>query len=84
MNPWKLSTIIFASLFSATLATQAFQTADADRQPHMQAALSSLQSAKGQPEKPTADKGGHRAKALQLTRDAIAQVEKGIAYDNRH
>lgn len=84
MNPWKLSTIIFASLFTATLATQAFQTADADRQPHMRAALSSLQSAKGQLEKATADKGGHRVKAIELTKAAIAQVEAGIAFDNKN
>ena len=28
--------------------------------------------------------GGHRAKALELTRSAIGQVEAGIRYDNRH
>jgi len=84
MNAWKLSTVIFASLFTVTLATQAIQTADADRQPHMRSALSSLQSAKGQLEKASTDKGGHRANALRLTKEAIAQVEKGIAFDNRH
>jgi hypothetical protein len=84
MNPWKLSTFVFASLFAATLATQTFQSADAERQPHMRAALSSLQSAKAQLEKASSDKGGHRVKALALTKQAIEQVEKGIAFDNRN
>lgn len=84
MNPWKLSTVIFASLFTVTLATQAIPSADADRQPHMRSALSSLQTAKNQLEKATSDKGGHRVKAIALTKQAIAEVEKGIAFDNRH
>jgi uncharacterized membrane-anchored protein YhcB (DUF1043 family) len=53
-------------------------------QPHMQAALDQLHAAKVELEKATADKGGHRAKALALTSDAIAEVERGIAYDRRH
>ena len=32
----------------------------------------------------TSDKGGHRGNAIDLTDKAIAQVEKGIAYDNNH
>jgi hypothetical protein len=84
MNPWKLSTLIFASLFSATLATQAFQTAEADRQPQMRSALAALEQAQTHLQKATEDKGGHRVKAIQLTKDAIVQVEKGIAFDNRN
>ena len=53
-------------------------------QPHMQAALEHLRLAKVELEKATADKGGHRAKAIALTNDAIAEVERGIAYDRRH
>jgi len=30
------------------------------------------------------DKGGHRAKALELTRAAIGEVEAGIKFDNKH
>ena len=53
-------------------------------QPHMQAALEHLRAAKVELDAATPDKGGHRAKAIALTNDAITQVEKGIAYDRRH
>ena len=53
-------------------------------QPHMQAALEHLRAAKAELAAATADKGGHRAKAIALTNDAIAQVERGIAYDRHH
>ena len=47
-------------------------------QPHMQAALAALESAKNNLERATSDKGGHRANALGLVKDAISQVKKGI------
>ena len=50
----------------------------AERQPHMQAALRHLESAKGELQDATADKGGHRERALNLVNDAIDQVQKGI------
>jgi len=53
-------------------------------QPHMQAALSNLRAARTNLNRATADKGGHRERALALVNDAIDQVEKGIAYDRRH
>lgn len=57
--------------------------AGAENQPHMRAALGSLQSARGQLLAATADKGGHRAKAIELVNAAIEQTNLGIAYDNR-
>lgn len=53
-------------------------------QPRMQAALEHLRLAKGELERADRDKGGHRERALRLTNDAIAEVEKGINYDRRH
>jgi len=53
-------------------------------QPHMQAALDALHTAEHQLDQATADKGGHRAKALELVRKAIKEVEKGIHFDRRH
>jgi len=50
----------------------------------MQSALASLRAAKDQLEKATHDKGGHRVKAIALTNEAIAEVQKGIAYDDKH
>lgn len=47
-------------------------------QPHMQNALSALQNAKDNLNRATADKGGHRVKALGFVNDAISEVQKGI------
>jgi hypothetical protein len=48
-------------------------------QPHMQNALASLQAAAGELQVALRDKGGHRAKALALTNQAITEVQAGIA-----
>jgi len=53
-------------------------------QPHMEAALASLENAKSELQKATADKGGHRAKAMQSVDRAIADVKAGIAWDRKH
>jgi len=47
-------------------------------QPHMERAKTALESAKNNLEHATADKGGHRARALDLVKDAISEVKKGI------
>lgn len=47
-------------------------------QPHMQTALTALESAKNNLEQASSDKGGHRVKALDLVKDAIKEVKKGI------
>lgn len=48
-------------------------------QPHMRAALSNLENARRNLEQATADKGGHRARAIDLVNKAIDEVNKGIA-----
>jgi hypothetical protein len=53
-------------------------------QPFMRAARTDLQTAKNQLQQAMHDKGGHRAKALSLVNQAIAQVNQGIAFDRRH
>jgi hypothetical protein len=60
------------------------QRAFAERQPHMEDAISHLRAAVASLEKATADKGGHRVRAIELTNQAIAEVEKGIRFDDRH
>jgi len=50
----------------------------------MQAALDALKLADRELAAASADKGGHRAKAQDLVRQAIVQVERGIQYDRRH
>ncbi|MFI5204008.1 MAG: hypothetical protein ACHQF2_05880 [Flavobacteriales bacterium] len=52
-------------------------------QPKMKEALAHLNKAENSLKAATADKGGHRIKALGLVNDAIAEVKKGIAYDNK-
>ena len=53
-------------------------------QPHMVAALTHLREAKVSLEHATADKGGHRVKAIELVNSAIVEVEAGIEYDRHH
>lgn len=53
-------------------------------QPYMKAAKNNLNQAKNNLNKATVDKGGHRNKALGLVKDAIEEVNKGIAYDRRN
>jgi hypothetical protein len=53
-------------------------------QPHMQAALEHLRTAKAELQLADRDKGGHRENAVRLVNDAIVQVEKGINFDRRH
>jgi len=53
-------------------------TVKAPDQPHMQAALDALKSARNNLDKAEADKGGHRAKAIDLVKQAIDEVNAGI------
>ena len=53
-------------------------------QPHMEAALDKLRSARSNLEAATEDKGGHRVKALEHVNKAIDEVQKGIEYDRTH
>jgi uncharacterized protein HemX len=48
-------------------------------QPHMQAALVALQTAQHELTVAIQNKGGHRAKALDLVNQAITETEAGIA-----
>ena len=47
----------------------------------MKAAKEHLQDAINHLQRADKDKGGHREKAIELVRDAIAEVNKGIAFD---
>lgn len=52
--------------------------ASAPDQPHMQAALDALNAALGHLNQAEADKGGHRARAIELVNQAISEVNLGI------
>jgi hypothetical protein len=80
-NPWKLTSFALAAALAAgTLVPNV----TADPQPKMREALDSLRSAERALEQASHDKGGHRVKAIQLTKQAIAEVQEGIKFDNRH
>ena len=66
----------------ATKLNEVFASAPEPDQPHMQAALDSLKSARGKLVNANNDKGGHRANALRLINQAIDEVNAGIAAGN--
>lgn len=80
-NPWKLTSFALAAALAASTLVS---TVTAEPQPKMREALDSLRAAERALDQATHDKGGHRVKALQLTKQAIGEVEAGIKFDNRH
>ena len=79
-HPWRIASLTIVALAAAASLNLAF----ADRQPAMRAALNNLRQARHLLEKAERDKGGHRDKALELTDQAIKEVETGIAFDAAH
>jgi hypothetical protein len=57
---------------------------NAQHEPHMAAALQHLRQAEEELEKASANKGGHLVKAMELTKQAEAQVNQGIQYYNQN
>lgn len=53
-------------------------------QGNMERALSSLYNALGSLRELTANKGGHRVKAMELVAQAIAETQAGIDFANEH
>jgi hypothetical protein len=84
-NPWKLTTLLLAVFLVVVIGRSAIHTAAAgEPQPNMKDAQASLESALASLEKATPDKGGHLKKAMAATKTAIAEVKKGIEFDNKH
>jgi hypothetical protein len=78
--------------FAATAATgvaaigllgASAKSADA-YQGNMERALGSLQEAFGSLRDSTPNKGGHRERAMELVRQAIAETQAGIEFANMH
>ena len=78
------SRIITALLLTLVIATGFVAGRATADQPRMHTALEHLRAAKADLEAATADKGGHRERALRLVNDAIAETEKGISFDRHH
>ena len=76
----RFQAILLAAALLLSMAVPVF----AEDQPHMQAALEALQNAERQLQQAEHDKGGHREKALEQVRAAIAQVKEGMKYDEHH
>jgi hypothetical protein len=83
-NPWKLTSFAFAALLAASVGNNLINNASADPQPRMREAIESLRAAARALEAADHDKGGHRVKALELTRAAIGEAQAGISFDNHH
>ena len=74
--------LVAIAVFSA--AAGAFSMhAFADKQPLMRGALNNLEQALNQLQKATSDKGGHRVKAIEHVKAAIAETKAGIEFDNK-
>lgn len=84
INVWKVSTVALAGALTLVVSGSAIREASADPQPRMRNALESLEKAHAELKAATADKGGHRVKAMELTKQAIAEVKAGIEHDNKH
>ena len=69
---WHHASSISNGLFSS------FEVTTVD-QPNMRTALDRLRDAKRNLEAATADKGGHRVKAIEFVNSAIDEVNRGIA-----
>ncbi len=81
---WKISTFVLGGALAGVVAFSTIRSADAEPQPAMKTALAQLRAAKSNLVRATAHKGGHRAKAIALTEQAIDETVKGIAYENNH
>jgi len=55
-----------------------------EKQPEMYAAIQSLKEALVQLKKAGGGKGGHKAKAMKKIQEAIKDVRRGVAFDNKN
>jgi len=80
----KSKSLLSALVLFLALATGFFAGHAAADQPHMRTALDHLREARAELDRADNDKGGHRARAIQLVNDAIHEVERGMQFDRRH
>ena len=84
INVWKVSTVALAVALGVVVGGGAIRRASADNQPNMDTALTHLRDARASLDKAADDKGGHRAKAIGLTQQAIDETIAGIKYASEH
>ncbi|MFK8253403.1 hypothetical protein [Ancylobacter terrae] len=78
-----VAALAMGGLAAALLATLPAGSAEA-YQGNMERALSALYDALASLREATPNKGGHREEAINLIRQAIAQVQEGIAFADQH
>jgi len=78
----KITSIVLLSAVILSISVLTLSTS-AD-QPFMRAARNNCNQALGFFRHATADKGGHRQNAMNMTQQAIAEINAGIAYDRHH
>ena len=76
---YKKSVVVLLMLLCACVLVNA--TPD---QPNMESARTNLQKARAALNAAQANKGGHRARAIDLVNSAIGEVNKGIKFDRRN
>lgn len=69
-----------AAVLASTLALGACIGNAVAQQPHMNAALDALRTARAELVAATPNKGGHRARAITLVNQAIDETNAGIRY----
>jgi len=74
----KLSPLVIVVAFIILLAGAFFVENARAGQPHMDAALDALRTARAELNAAERDKGGHRTRAVELIDRAIEQVKMGI------
>ncbi|HWZ28222.1 MAG TPA: hypothetical protein VNX15_06665 [Gemmatimonadales bacterium] len=73
--------LLVVALPLALVATAAFKVGEyVQGQPHMEAAMTALVSAKAHLKEAADDKGGHRVAAMKAVDQAIEHVQAGIDY----
>jgi hypothetical protein len=78
----RLFAVFLLAAGALLLQPSAVQAQTGAKQPNMQSALASLTSARTALQKASANKGGHRVKAIELINQAIVEVQAGIAAAN--
>jgi hypothetical protein len=83
MSPWKVSTLALAAALSAVVSTGAVRPASAE-QGNMEGAVAKLEEARAALQRADDDKGGHRARSIALTSQAIEEARAGIVSGRHH
>jgi hypothetical protein len=80
----KIAYFVLMSAVALSVSVLTLSTSADSDQPFMQAARNDCNRAMGFFRRATADKGGHKQNAMNMTRQAISEINEGIAYDRHH